>query len=75
MVAAAREFFGECSLPRFHSASYIALIPKVEKPFRFDKFSPISLCSVIYMVFSKILVKRLSPILSRIVSQNKMHFY
>ncbi|XP_042942688.1 uncharacterized protein LOC122276858 [Carya illinoinensis] len=64
VVAAVRDFFIGNSMPRFYSASYIALIPKMQKPTGFDKFRPISLCSVVYKVFSKILVRRLSPILN-----------
>lgn len=68
VVAAVRDFFWGSPLPRFYSASYIVLIPKVPNPPGFEKFRPISLCSVIYKVCSKILVKRMSPILNRVVA-------
>ncbi|XP_022867657.1 uncharacterized protein LOC111387334 [Olea europaea var. sylvestris] len=59
MMKAACDFLGGSPLPRFYSSSYIVLIPKVENPQGFDKFQPISLCSVAYKIFSKILVKRM----------------
>lgn len=49
-------------------ASFIVLIPKMESPTGFDKFCSISLCSVVYKVCSKLLVKRLSSLLPRIIS-------
>lgn len=61
-------FFHGTPLPRFYLASFIVLILKVLMPTRFDKFRPISLCSVIYKVCSKILVQRLFSILGQLVS-------
>lgn len=69
------EFFGGVPLPRFYSASAIVLIPKVSNPSRFENFRPISLCFVIYKVCSKLLVKRLSPILCHLVSPAQAAFF
>lgn len=44
-------FFQGTELPRFYSFSYIVLIPKVQNRTSFDKFWPISLCSVAYKIF------------------------
>ncbi|XP_042962460.1 uncharacterized protein LOC122296729 [Carya illinoinensis] len=74
VVAAVWDFFIGNSMPRFYSASYIALIPKMQKPIGFDKFHSISLCSVVYKVFSKILVRRLSHILNKIISPKQGAF-
>ncbi|KAG2712257.1 hypothetical protein I3760_04G116000 [Carya illinoinensis] len=74
VVAAVRDFFIGNSMLRFYLASYIALILKMQKPTGFDKFRPISLCSVVYKVFSKILVRRLSPILNKIISPEQGAF-
>ncbi|XP_042965908.1 uncharacterized protein LOC122299590 [Carya illinoinensis] len=74
VVAAVRDMYSGVPMPRFYSASYIALIPKMQQPTGFDKFRPISLCSVIYKVFAKILVRRMSPILSRIISPEQGAF-
>ncbi|KAF5447260.1 hypothetical protein F2P56_032827, partial [Juglans regia] len=48
VIEAVVDFFSGGFLPRFYTASYLVLIPKVENPSSFDKFRPISLCSVIY---------------------------
>ncbi|XP_041001625.1 uncharacterized protein LOC121247323 [Juglans microcarpa x Juglans regia] len=62
------EFFMIKDLPRFFTASYLVLIPKMESPTGFDKFCPISLCSVFYKICSKIIVSRLTGILPRLIS-------
>ncbi|XP_042944788.1 uncharacterized protein LOC122278670 [Carya illinoinensis] len=68
VVEAVVEFFSGVMLPRFYSTSFLVLIPKIPNPTSFDKFCPISLCLVFYKICSKILVNRLSSILSRIIS-------
>lgn len=55
VIEATQDFFGG-ELAWFYTSSYIVLIRKVEKPIGFDKFKPISLCFVVYNIFSKILV-------------------
>ncbi|XP_042941234.1 uncharacterized protein LOC122275951 [Carya illinoinensis] len=46
----------------------------VLRPTGFDKFPPISLCPMVYKAFSKILIRRLSPILNRIISSEQGAF-
>ncbi|XP_035542978.1 uncharacterized protein LOC118346079, partial [Juglans regia] len=46
LLEAVSDFFGGAVLPRFYSASFIVLIPKVQNPMSFGNFRPISLCSV-----------------------------
>ncbi|KAF5459762.1 hypothetical protein F2P56_019682, partial [Juglans regia] len=46
LLEAVSDFFGGAVLPRFYSASFIVLIPKVQNPTSFGNFRPISLCSV-----------------------------
>ncbi|KAF5468188.1 hypothetical protein F2P56_012363 [Juglans regia] len=67
VVEATREFFTGALLSKFYGASFIVLIPKIPGPKSFDKFRLISLCSVAYKMFSKILVARLNAILPRLV--------
>ncbi|KAF5468901.1 hypothetical protein F2P56_013012 [Juglans regia] len=74
LVEAAEEFFLGNPVPHFYPASYIVLIPKVEDPRSFDKFRPISLCSAAYKIFSKILVKRLTHFLPRLISSEQGTF-
>ncbi|XP_042944790.1 uncharacterized protein LOC122278671 [Carya illinoinensis] len=74
VVAVVRDMYSGVPMPRFYSALYIALIPKMQQPTCFDKFRPISLCSVIYKLFAKILVRRMSLILSIIISPEQGAF-
>ncbi|KAF5468900.1 hypothetical protein F2P56_013011 [Juglans regia] len=74
VVAAAKDFFSGSILPRFYIASYLVLIPKVEDPKNFDKFRPISLYSVAYKIFSKVLVKRMTSMLSQLISHEQGAF-
>ncbi|XP_040996069.1 uncharacterized protein LOC121242244 [Juglans microcarpa x Juglans regia] len=63
VLEAIYEFFVSKQFPRFFTASFRVLIPKVDIPSRFDKFRPISLCSVFYKICSKIIVNRLTGLL------------
>ncbi|XP_042958229.1 uncharacterized protein LOC122293848 [Carya illinoinensis] len=74
VIVAARDFFRGTPLPRFYSSSFIVLIPKVPEPTSFDKFRPISLCSVVYKIFSKIIVNRLTGIIDKVVSHEQGAF-
>ncbi|KAF5481513.1 hypothetical protein F2P56_002155 [Juglans regia] len=74
VVEVARDFFRGAPLSRFYSSSFIVLIPKVPEPFGFDKFHPISLCSVAYKIFLKIIVNRLNSILDSLVSHEQGAF-
>ncbi|KAF5477110.1 hypothetical protein F2P56_003783, partial [Juglans regia] len=47
------DFFSGSTLPRFYTASFLVLIPKVDDPKSFNKFYPISLCSIAYKILSK----------------------
>jgi len=46
----------------------------VPDPCSFDKFRPISLCSVVYKICSKLIVNRLSAVLRRLVSEEQGAF-
>ncbi|XP_059629929.1 uncharacterized protein LOC132272867 [Cornus florida] len=52
----------------------ITLIPKVRNPAKMTQFWPISLCNVIYKIYSKVLANRLKPLLSSLISENQSAF-
>ncbi|KAK0598052.1 hypothetical protein LWI29_031129 [Acer saccharum] len=68
------DFFQGTPLSRFYSSSFIVLILKVDNPASFDKFRPISLCSVAYKIFSKIIVFRLTDLVEKLVSHEQGAF-
>ena len=54
--------------------TFITLIPKINNPAKMTDFRPISLCSVIYKVISKVLSNRLKLVLPQIISENQSSF-
>ncbi|XP_042969088.1 uncharacterized protein LOC122301771 [Carya illinoinensis] len=71
VMEAVKEFYLGGELSKFYTSSFIVLIPKIKSPQGFDKFRPISLYNVIYKVFSKTLVAKLSLVLRDIISQEQ----
>lgn len=46
----------------------ITLIPKINQPYKIKDYRPISLCNVLYRIFSKLLANRLKPLLDDLIS-------
>ena len=55
-------------MTRIFNTTFLALIPKVDCPNTFDDFKPISLYHCIYKIISKVIVTRLKPLLSKVIS-------
>ena len=60
--------------PPWLNDSLITLIPKVDNPDCTNQFRPITLCNVAYKVISKIIVKRLRPLLHKLVGPYQASF-
>ena len=56
------------------NTTFIALIPKVNGLTTFGDFRPIYLCNLCYKIITKIISKRIRPILSRTLSKEKFSF-
>lgn len=74
LLDATKEFFKCVLLFKFFTSFYVILIHMVKEPNSFGKFRPISLCSVAYKIFSKIIIKRLTQSLNRIISLEQGDF-
>ena len=62
------------SLPENSNHTFITLIPKAKNPILVSKFRPISLCNVLYKIFSKVLANRLKKILPHIITEHQSAF-
>ena len=62
-----------CILPSLNS-TFLALIPKIEKPTTFADYRPISLCNLLYKLISKVIAVRLKPFLDSHISMEQFGF-
>lgn len=74
ITAEVQEFFRTGSFPVDWNFTQICLIPKKLNPRLMTEMRPISLCSVMYKIISKIMVARLKPILPSLVSPTQSAF-
>jgi hypothetical protein len=56
------------------NSTFIALIPKLNKPLGFGDYKPISLCNLIYKIISKVIANRIKSFLSRALSPEQFGF-
>ena len=57
------------------NSTFIALIPKVKQPRKVFDFRSISLCNVVYKLFSKVLVNRLKFFLAKAIPKSQSAFF
>lgn len=69
-----RWFFQTGMFPPTWNHTNLCLIPKIEQSKTMKDFRPISLYNVIYKIISKIVVQKLKPVLSSIISETQAAF-
>ena len=74
IVREVQEFFETSKLPPSINETFIRLIPNIQNPKTVANYRPIALCNVYYKIVSKILTKRLQPLLPNIISENQSAF-
>ena len=67
-------YLNSATLPDHLNHTFITLIPKKKNPKFASEFRPISLCNVLYKIFSKVLANRLKKILPNIIIENQSAF-
>lgn len=70
IVSEIQEFFTSGKLPAKINETFVRLIPKKGSRQMVADYRPIALCNVYYKIVSKILTKRLQPLLPSIISEN-----
>jgi hypothetical protein len=74
VVPAVLQFLSGGDLPDDLNDTAIVLIPKVRNPQSIKQYRPISLCTVIYKLCTKVIALRLRPVLEDTISQEQSAF-
>lgn len=74
LIQAVKRFFETGYLLREWNQSLLILIPKQDPPEEVNHLRPISLCNVIYKCISKCMVKRMQPLLPKLIDDYQNAF-
>ena len=74
VTASILHFLNTATFPSHLNHIFISLIPKVQNSELVSKFQPISLCNVLYKIFSKVLANRLKKILPALIIEHQSVF-
>nr|XP_027109270.1 uncharacterized protein LOC113729143 [Coffea arabica] len=74
VLAATRDFLAGTPIPKGIASTLIVLIPKRPNPTTFADFRPISLCTFVNKVFTKVLANRLRAFLPGFISPEQSAF-
>ncbi|XP_019265754.1 PREDICTED: uncharacterized protein LOC109243299 [Nicotiana attenuata] len=69
-----QDFFKGAQLTKYFSHTCLVLIPNIDAPETFSNLRPISLSNVSSKIISKILSRRLNPLLPKLISNNQSGF-
>ena len=61
-------------LPYPINHTFVTLIPKVKNPVLLSQYRPISLCNVLYKIFSKVLANRLKKFMLELITEHQSAF-
>ena len=67
-------YLNSASLPHPLNHTFLTFFPKIKNPITVSDYRPISLCNVLYKIFSKVLANRLKKILPKIISKQQSAF-
>lgn len=73
-VTAIQDFFNSGFLPKTANSTILSLVPKFPGATRISEYRPISCLNTIYKVISRLLVRRLKPILQELILPNQTAF-
>jgi hypothetical protein len=62
------------AVENYLNATFLTLIPKVDKPISFGNYRPVALCNLCYKLITKIITNRIKPILCWSLSEEKLGF-
>lgn len=74
VIAEVKEFFATGHMKPHTAHSNLVLIPKTDTPLKVTDFRPISVCNFLYKVISKLLAKRMQPLMDGIISKAQTAF-
>lgn len=73
-ITSIKNFFATAFLPYSMNSTILTLVPKRQGASAVTDFRPISCCNTIYKLISKLLVKRLKPLLPPLILPNQTAF-
>ena len=74
LIQVVQSFFSVGILPYALNHTFISLVPKSDKARKVDNFQPIALCNAAFKVISKLLARRLGPLLEKLISLTQSAF-
>lgn len=74
IVKEVQGFFDGDTLPENINETHLRLIPKITNPQKVLDYRPIALCNMYYKIYSKLITRRLQPLMDKLISENQSAF-